>query len=51
MQEALDAGRPPQEVLAAESLQGLGRMRHWETADAARRGDELVRAIEAELAR
>jgi V/A-type H+-transporting ATPase subunit A len=51
MQEALDAGRPVHEVLAAETLQALGRMRHWETADAARRGDELVRALQAELAR
>jgi len=51
MQEALDAGRPPHEVLAAESLQALGRMRHWETADAARRGEQLVRSVQAELAR
>jgi V/A-type H+-transporting ATPase subunit A len=47
---AVDAGSPPDEVLAAASLQGLGRMRKWTVADAAGRSDELLAAIEAELA-
>jgi V/A-type H+-transporting ATPase subunit A len=50
MVAAVDAGTPPDEVLAADSLQELGRMRAWKAADATRRSDELVAAIEAELA-
>lgn len=50
MTAAVDAGTTPDEVLAAKTLQELGRMRSWDAGDAARRCDELIQAIEEELA-